>query len=55
MEFALYLTKQGACKVCPGTPKEFLCCASISGRCLTCYDYKGWKTSGTQVRQEVKT
>ena len=48
MEWALYLTKQGECKVCPGATKECFRCASISGRCLTCYDNKKWKTSGTK-------
>jgi hypothetical protein len=47
-ERALFVTKQGACKVCPGATKECYRCAPISGRCLECYDSENWKISGTK-------
>ena len=41
-------TKNGECKVCPGAEQECARCASISGRCLECYDPIGYKPSGTK-------
>jgi hypothetical protein len=48
----MYDTKNGECKVCPGAELECAKCASISGRCLECYDPVGYKPSGTKCMKK---